>query len=70
MLPLALIVAAAENGIIGRNNALPWHLPEDMKYFRRVTMGKPIIMGRRTYESIGTPLPRRANSVITRHCDV
>ncbi|MFT4612927.1 MAG: dihydrofolate reductase [Bacteroidia bacterium] len=66
MLPLALIVAAAENDIIGRNNALPWHLPEDMKSFRRITMGKPVIMGRRTFESIGRPLPGRANIVITR----
>lgn len=66
MLPLALIVAAAENGVIGRNNALPWHLPGDMQYFRRVTMGKPIIMGRRTFDSIGRPLPGRANIVITR----
>ena len=66
MLPLALIVAAAENGVIGRNNALPWHLPGDMQYFRRVTMGKPVIMGRRTYDSIGKPLPGRTNIVITR----
>lgn len=66
MLPLALIVAAAENGVIGRNNALPWHLPGDLQYFRRVTMGKPVIMGRRTFDSIGKPLPGRANIVITR----
>ncbi len=66
MLPIALIVAAAENGVIGRNNALPWHLPGELQYFRRVTMGKPIIMGRRTFESIGRPLPGRANIVITR----
>lgn len=66
MLPLALIVAVAENGVIGRNNALPWHLPGDLQYFRRITMGKPIIMGRRTFDSIGKPLPGRANIVITR----
>lgn len=63
---LAVIVAAAENGIIGRNNALPWHLPEDLRYFKRTTMGKPIVMGRKTYESIGRPLPGRTNIVITR----
>ena len=47
------MVAAAENGVIGNNNALPWYLPEDLRYFKRVTMGKPIIMGRKTFESIG-----------------
>jgi dihydrofolate reductase len=66
-LPLAVIVAAAENGVIGRNNALPWHLSEDLKYFKRVTMGKPIVMGRKTFESIGRPLPGRTNIVITRN---
>ena len=66
MIDLAIIVAAAENGVIGRNNALPWHLPEDLRYFRRVTMGKPIVMGRKTFESIGRPLPGRTNIVITR----
>jgi dihydrofolate reductase len=63
---LAVIVAAARNGVIGRNNALPWTLSEDLRYFKRVTMGKPIIMGRKTYESIGRPLPGRTNIVITR----
>src|SRR3990167_9279853 len=63
---LALIWAMSNNRAIGRNNALPWHLPEDMKYFKRVTMGKPIIMGRKTWESIGRPLPGRTNIVITR----
>ena len=66
MVRLAAIVAAAENGVIGRNNALPWHLPGDLQYFKRVTMGKPIIMGRKTFESIGKPLPGRSNIVITR----
>jgi len=66
---LAAIVAAAENGVIGRNNALPWHLPQDLQYFKRVTMGKPIIMGRKTFESIGKPLPGRSNIVITRNAD-
>jgi len=63
---LAIIVAAAENGVIGRNNGLPWQLPEDLRYFKRVTMGKPIVMGRKTFESIGRPLPGRSNIVISR----
>lgn len=63
---LALIVAAAKNGVIGRNNKLPWHLPQDLKYFKAVTLGKPVIMGRKTYESIGKPLPGRTNIVVTR----
>ncbi|WP_035515577.1 dihydrofolate reductase [Pseudohaliea rubra] len=65
MARLAMIVAAAENDVIGRHNALPWALPEDLRYFRRVTMGKPVIMGRRTFESIGRPLPGRCNIVVT-----
>jgi dihydrofolate reductase len=69
MVDLAIIVAAAENGVIGRNNALPWHLSEDLKYFKRVTLGKPIVMGRKTFESIGRPLPGRTNIVITRNSD-
>lgn len=64
---LAIIVAAAKNGVIGRNNQLPWHLPQDLKYFKAVTLGKPIIMGRKTYESIGKPLPGRTNIVVTRN---
>jgi dihydrofolate reductase len=63
---LALIVAQSQNRVIGRNNKLPWHLPEDLKYFKSVTMGKPVIMGRKTFESIGRPLPGRPNIVITR----
>lgn len=66
---LAIIVAAAKNGVIGCNNQLPWHLPQDLKYFKSVTLGKPVIMGRKTYESIGRPLPGRANIVITRSKD-
>lgn len=66
---LAIIVAAAKNGTIGRNNQLPWHLPQDLKYFKSVTLGKPVIMGRKTYESIGRPLPGRTNIVITRQQD-
>ena len=67
MVRLSVMVAAAENGVIGRDNSLPWHLPEDLRYFKRVTMGKPVIMGRRTFESIGQPLPGRANIVISRN---
>ncbi|MFV0478694.1 MAG: dihydrofolate reductase [Parahaliea sp.] len=67
MARLSIIVAAARNGVIGRDNALPWHLPEDLCYFKRVTMGKPVVMGRKTYESIGRPLPGRRNIVISRN---
>jgi dihydrofolate reductase len=63
---ITLIVAVADNGVIGRDNALPWHLPEDLKRFKRLTMGKPLIMGRKTFESIGKPLPGRLNIVVTR----
>lgn len=66
---LILIVAAAENDVIGRDGDLPWHLPSDLAYFKRATMGKPIIMGRKTHESIGRPLPGRANIVVTRQAD-
>ena len=61
-----MIVAQAQNRVIGRQNKLPWYLPGDLKYFKQVTMGKPVIMGRKTYESIGKPLPGRLNIVITR----
>lgn len=64
---ISLLWAMDENRAIGRNNQLPWHLPEDLKYFKRVTMGKPIAMGRKTYDSIGRPLPGRENIVITRN---
>jgi dihydrofolate reductase len=63
---IALIWAMARNGVIGRDNKLPWYLPEDLKYFKRITTGKPVIMGRKTYDSIGRPLPNRTNIVITR----
>ena len=66
MTTLTLIVARARNGIIGRDNQLPWRLPEDLAFFKRTTMGAPIIMGRKTHESIGRPLPGRRNIVITR----
>jgi dihydrofolate reductase len=67
MAGLGVIVAVAENGVVGRNNALPWHLPEDLRYFKRMTLGKPIVMGRKTFESIGRPLPGRRNLVISRN---
>ena len=63
---LALVVAMARNGVIGRDGSLPWHLPADLKRFRAITMGKPIVMGRRTHESIGRPLPGRRNVVLSR----
>jgi len=63
---LSLIVAMAENRVIGRDNALPWRLPNDLKHFRRITTGHPIIMGRKNYESIGRALPDRSNIVVTR----
>ena len=63
---ISLVVAASQNNVIGRDNQLPWHLPEDLEYFKSVTMDKPILMGRRTFDSIGRPLPGRRNIVITR----
>ncbi len=66
---LSLICAMASNGIIGRNNGLPWHLPEDLRYFKATTMGHSIIMGRKTWESIGRPLPGRTSIVVTRDAD-
>ncbi|MBN3805951.1 dihydrofolate reductase [Paraburkholderia sp. Ac-20336] len=69
MTTLTLIVARASNGVIGRDNQLPWRLPEDLKFFKRTTMGAPIIMGRKTHESIGRPLPGRRNIVVTRDAE-
>lgn len=66
---VALIVAMAENGVIGRDGGLPWRLSGDLRYFKSVTMGKPIIMGRKTFESIGRPLPGRPNLVVSRNPD-
>ena len=66
---IAIIVAMDKQGVIGRNNGLPWRLSADLQYFRRVTMGNPIIMGRNTHESIGRPLPGRTNIVLTRQND-
>lgn len=64
---LALIAAVAENGCIGIGNKLPWYLPEDLKYFKAITSGKAVIMGRTTFDSLGRPLPNRTNIVITRN---
>ncbi|QOJ23305.1 MAG: dihydrofolate reductase [Gammaproteobacteria bacterium] len=66
---LSILVAMAKNRVIGRNNRLPWHLPADLKHFKFLTMGQTIVMGRKTYESIGKPLPGRANVIITRQTD-
>ena len=65
MTRLALVAAVAANGVIGRGGALPWHLPDDLKHFKAVTLGKPVLMGRRTFESIGRPLPGRRNLVLS-----
>ena len=64
---LSLIVAKSRNDVIGCDGGLPWHIPEDLKFFRKVTMGKPVIMGRKTHQSIGRALPGRLNIVITRN---
>jgi dihydrofolate reductase len=66
---LSLIAALAENRVIGVNNTLPWRLPADLQHFRRLTIGHPVIMGRRNYESIGRPLPERDNIVLTHRPD-
>lgn len=63
---VSLIVAVSENGVIGKSNALPWYIPEDLKRFKAITTGHPIIMGRKTHQAIGRPLPDRTNIVITR----
>jgi len=68
-LPLVLVLAASDNGVIGRGNALPWDLPDDLQHFKRTTMGCPILMGRKTFESVGRPLPGRLNLVLTRDTD-
>lgn len=66
---LSIIVAMANNRVIGANNTLPWHLPADLKHFKSLTMGHHMIMGRKTYESIGKPLPGRTSVVVTRNAD-
>jgi dihydrofolate reductase len=63
---LELVVAVAENDVIGRGNQLPWHLPADLRHFKALTLGKPVLMGRKTYESIGKALPGRTNIVLSR----
>lgn len=66
---ISIVVALSDNHVIGRNNTLPWRLPEDLKHFKRTTMGYPVVMGRKTFESIGKPLPGRLNIVVTRQRD-
>lgn len=66
---LSLLLAASENNVIGKDNQLPWHLPEDLKYFKNLTWGLPILMGRKTFDSIGKPLPGRKSIVVTRQQD-
>lgn len=68
-IPVILVVAVAENGVIGRDGAMPWKLSSDLKRFKADTMGKPVIMGRKTFEAIGKPLPGRLNIVVTRDYD-
>lgn len=67
MTQLAIIVAVDRNSGIGQNNQLPWHLPEDLAHFKRLTTGHPIVMGRKTFDSIGRPLPNRRSIVVTRN---
>ncbi|MCS6760800.1 MAG: dihydrofolate reductase [Candidatus Devosia symbiotica] len=66
---IAMIVGVAENGVIGSDQTIPWRIPSDMAFFRRTTMGKPIIMGRKQFETMGKPLPGRTNIVVTRQRD-
>ena len=63
---IVLVAAVADNGVIGRDNALPWHIRSDLQHFKRLTLNRPVVMGRKTYESIGKPLPGRTNIVISR----
>jgi dihydrofolate reductase len=67
---ISIVVIVAENGAIGKDNALLWRLPDDMKHFKTITMGKPIVMGRKTFDSVGRPLPGRLNIVISRQSDL
>jgi dihydrofolate reductase len=69
VISIILVVAVAENGVIGRDNALPWRIRSDLKFFRKTTMNKPVVMGRKTYLSIRKPLPGRTNIVVTRQPD-
>jgi len=67
---ISLIVAHSSNRVIGVDGQLPWHIPDDLKYFKAITIGKPIIMGRKTFDSIGKPLPGRLNIIITKNTDL
>lgn len=69
-LPLALIAALADNRVIGLDNRMPWHLPADLKHFKALTLGKPVVMGRKTWDSLGRPLPGRLNLVVSRQQDL
>ncbi|MCL7940121.1 dihydrofolate reductase [Halomonas sp. ATCH28] len=69
LIPVAMIAAMAKNRVIGVDNQLPWYLPEDLRFFKRMTQAKPLVMGRKTYQSIGRPLPGRLNIVVTRDPD-
>lgn len=66
---VCIVAAMARNGVIGRDGGLPWRLPEDLKHFRRITLGKPLVMGRKTFDSIGRPLPGRTSLVVTRNAN-
>ena len=66
---ISIIAAITKNNVLGKDNKMPWHLPAELQYFKKVTLGKPVIMGRKTFESIGRPLPGRENIVITRQVD-
>ena len=68
--PLRLVLAVARNGVIGKDSKVPWHVPEDLKHFRRSTLGHAVIMGRKTWDEVGKPLPGRRNIVITRNADL
>lgn len=67
--PVQLVVAYSQNRVIGRDGGMPWHLPADLAHFKRTTLGHPVIMGRKTWESLGRPLPGRSNLVISRSAD-
>lgn len=66
---IAILLAKSENDVIGRDNQLPWHIPEDLRYFKQLTIGKSVVMGRKTFDSIGKALPKRTNYVVTRQTD-
>jgi dihydrofolate reductase len=66
VMKLSAVVAYSLNRVMGKNNQLPWHLPDDLKHFKALTLGKPVLMGRKTYESIGRPLPNRPNIILSR----